>query len=49
MADAQAPAPTPAWPANYTKTPQNLSSTGGPGANYSAADLAALKAKHGIP
>jgi hypothetical protein len=41
-------APTPQWPANYQKSPAAVSAAGGGGANFTAADLAALKAKHGI-
>jgi hypothetical protein len=37
------------WPENYRQAGQQpLSSTGGPGANYSAEDLAALKQRMGI-
>lgn len=36
------------WPEKYRNAPKNVSSTGGGGANYSAADLDAFKAKHNI-
>lgn len=40
--------PVPAWPAEYQNAPQTLSTEAGGGANYTAADLAALKERHGI-
>lgn len=36
------------WPSAYTNAPRNLNANGQGGANYTAADLAALKAKYGI-
>lgn len=36
------------WPKSYQDAPRTLSLKGGGGANYSAADLDAFKAKHGI-
>lgn len=38
----------PEWPAEYQNAPQTLSRSEGAGANYSAEDLAAFKAKHNI-
>jgi hypothetical protein len=42
------PSAAPQWPANYQAGAQTPDATGGGGANYSSADLAAFKAKHGI-
>jgi hypothetical protein len=38
----------PVWPSQYSSSPRSLSSSGGGGANYSADDLAKIKAKYGI-
>ena len=46
---AQPASVEPAWPAEYQNAPKTMSSTGGGGANYTADQLSALKAKHGIP
>jgi len=42
------PFAAPKFPANYQGAPKTLDSSGSGGANYSAADLAALKKRMGI-
>ena len=49
LAERRDPLTAAQWPEQYRNGAQMLDSTGAGGANYTSADLAALKAKHGIP